>query len=78
MHHIKQPGRYTGWIEVDGERFEVDGWTGGRDRTFGVRVGQEIDFWLWFDGSTSGGSPSIDGSAMPGPTLVAPSSEVDF
>jgi hypothetical protein len=49
MHHIKQPARYTGWVSVDGERFEVDGWTGGRDRTFGVRVSQEVDFWLWFE-----------------------------
>jgi hypothetical protein len=49
MHHIKQPARYTGWVSVDGERFEIDGWTGGRDRTFGVRVATEVDFWLWFE-----------------------------
>jgi hypothetical protein len=49
MHHIKQPGRYTGWVSVDGERFEIEGWTGGRDRTFGVRVSEQVDFWLWFE-----------------------------
>jgi hypothetical protein len=49
MHHIKQPARYTGWVSVDGERFEIDGWTGGRDRTFGVRVSEQVDFWLWFE-----------------------------
>ena len=49
MHHIKQPARYTGWVSVDGERIEIDGWTGGRDRTFGVRVSDQVDFWLWFE-----------------------------
>jgi hypothetical protein len=49
MHHIKQPARYTGWVAVDGKRFEIDGWTGGRDRTFGVRVSEQVDFWLWFE-----------------------------
>ena len=49
MHHIKQPARYTGWVSVDSERFEIDSWTGGRDRTFGVRVSEQVDFWLWFE-----------------------------
>ena len=49
FQHIKQPARYTGWVSVDGERFEVDGWTGGRDRTIGVRVSENIDFWIWFE-----------------------------
>lgn len=49
FQHIKQPARYTGWVSVDGERFDVDGWTGGRDRTIGVRVSESIDFWIWFE-----------------------------
>jgi hypothetical protein len=49
MHHIKQPGRYTGWLQIDGERISVDGYNGGRDRTFGVRVSEKIDFWVWFE-----------------------------
>jgi hypothetical protein len=49
MFHIKQPARYTGWVSVEGERISVDGFTGGRDRTFGVRASEEVDFWLWFE-----------------------------
>jgi hypothetical protein len=49
MFHIKQPGVYAGWVSIDGERVSVDGFHGGRDRTFGVRVSDDIDFWLWFE-----------------------------
>lgn len=49
MFHMKESGEWTGWFEIDGERVSVDGWEGGRDRTFGVRVADEIDFWLWLD-----------------------------
>lgn len=49
MYHMKEPGRWTGWVEVDGQRVSVDGFHGGRDRTFGVRVSDKIDFWLWLD-----------------------------
>ena len=38
MFHIKQPARYTGWVSIEGERISVDGFHGGRDRTFGVRT----------------------------------------
>lgn len=50
MQHIKQPGRYSGWVKIDGEEISVDGFLGGRDRTFGVRVADQIDFWVWFEG----------------------------
>lgn len=49
MYHMKEPGRWTGWVEVDARRISVDGFHGGRDRTFGVRVADKIDFWLWLD-----------------------------
>ncbi len=49
MTHIKQPGRYTGWVSIEGRRQSVDGFLGGRDRTFGVRAQDEVDFWLWFE-----------------------------
>lgn len=49
MYHMKEPGRWTGWVQIDGERISVDGFHGGRDRTFGVRVADKIDFWLWLD-----------------------------
>ena len=56
---LTQNGRYSGWIEVDGERTSVDGFVGTRDRSWGVRpVGardaQDLApptppqfFWLW-------------------------------
>lgn len=49
MYHMKETGTWHGWVRIDGERFSVDGFHGGRDRTFGVRVADEIDFWLWLD-----------------------------
>ncbi len=49
MYHIKQAGQWTGWVQIDGERTSVDGFPGGRDRTFGVRVADQISFWLWLD-----------------------------
>lgn len=49
MFHMKESGRWTGWVEVDGQRISIDGWHGGRDRTFGVRVADEINFWIWLD-----------------------------
>src|SRR6266403_832450 len=49
MYHMKESGRITGWVQIDGERISVDGFHGGRDRTFGVRVADQIDFWLWLD-----------------------------
>jgi hypothetical protein len=47
--HIKQPARYTGWVKLDGEEISVDGFRGGRDRTFGVRDAFNVDFWIWFE-----------------------------
>ncbi len=49
MFHIKQSGSWTGWVDINGERISVDGWHGGRDRTFGVRKSAEINFWIWLD-----------------------------
>ncbi|MEZ5165006.1 MAG: hypothetical protein R2695_00445 [Acidimicrobiales bacterium] len=49
MYHMKESGIWRGWVDIDGERVSVDGWPGGRDRTFGVRVADEIDWWIWLD-----------------------------
>ena len=49
LYHMKEPGRWTGWVDIEGQRISVDGFHGGRDRTFGLRVADEIDFWLWLD-----------------------------
>ena len=35
--HAFQSGFHEGWIEVDGVRTEVSGWTGQRDRSRGKR-----------------------------------------
>ncbi|WP_374471804.1 hypothetical protein [Phenylobacterium sp.] len=34
---LTQNVRVSGWIEVDGERQELSGWTGSRDRSWGIR-----------------------------------------
>jgi hypothetical protein len=49
MYHMKESGRWSGWIRIEGERISVDGFHGGRDRTFGVRAADQIDFWIWID-----------------------------
>lgn len=37
LTRLTQNGRYTGWIELDGQRRNVDGFVGTRDRSWGVR-----------------------------------------
>ena len=32
-----QPGRVAGWLDLDGERHELDAWVGFRDHSWGVR-----------------------------------------
>lgn len=65
---LTQNGRYTGWIELDGERRSVDGFVGTRDRSWGIRpVGardsqdiipapQPQFYWLWSPSSFENGS----------------------
>jgi hypothetical protein len=60
LTRLTQHGRYSGWIEVDGERIEVGSsdWLGVRDRSWGIRpVGEQAPpgavqappqfYWLW-------------------------------
>lgn len=47
--HAFQSGRYRGWLEVDGHRTEVTGWTGQRDRSRGRRMAtarQGLHLWV--------------------------------
>lgn len=56
---LTQNGTYGGWIEIDGERIDVAGFVGTRDRSWGVRPVGARDpqasapaiapqfFWLW-------------------------------
>jgi hypothetical protein len=43
MARAQQLGRYTGWLEVDGKRREVDTWLGQRDHSWGVRAEMRTD-----------------------------------
>jgi hypothetical protein len=38
---VFQPGRYSGWVDVRGERFELDRLPGNRDRSWGIRASGE-------------------------------------
>lgn len=56
---MTQNGRWTGWIEIDGERIEVDSYYGTRDRSWGIRpIGSQDPqpvvpqkppqfYWVW-------------------------------
>lgn len=56
---LTQNGSYAGWVEVDGERTDIAGFVGTRDRSWGVRPVGARDpqapaptimpqfFWLW-------------------------------
>jgi hypothetical protein len=47
--HLEQPGKWTGTIDVDGERFALDGF-GNRDKSWGPRdtAGRGLKAWRWF------------------------------
>ncbi len=59
LTRLTQNGRYSGWIELDGQRRSVDGFTGTRDRSWGVRPVGAPDaqphappapfqfYWMW-------------------------------
>ena len=43
MARGQQLGRYTGWLEFDGKRVEIDNWLGQRDHSWGVRAEMRTD-----------------------------------
>jgi len=43
MARAQQLGRYTGWLEFDGKRIELDDWLGQRDHSWGVRAEMRTD-----------------------------------
>ena len=55
--HYNQPGRYTGSITFEGQQFNVDGFLGARDRSWGIRrpgsfAALEIYLWIQAQFST--------------------------
>ncbi len=46
--HFEQAGRWTGWMEVDGERHHWGGALGNRDRSWGPRRWGGPTMWRWF------------------------------
>jgi hypothetical protein len=46
-HHVEQSGRWRGGIEIDGERWPVDG-TGSRDHSWGRRDWEAAEWWRLF------------------------------
>jgi hypothetical protein len=61
--HFVQAGTYSGWVDVAGRRIDVSGWTGERDRSWGVRPTsartrtglhtwlsiqfEDVSIWVW-------------------------------
>jgi hypothetical protein len=46
--HLEQAGRWTGWLEVDGTRYDWAGAHGNRDRSWGPRRWGGPSMWRWF------------------------------
>jgi hypothetical protein len=79
--HFVQAGDYEGWIEADGVRHDVTGWSGERDRSWGVRPASgrtrsglhtwlPIQFdkrsiWIWTRDRKSGEQAGLCGAVRP-------------
>lgn len=46
--HILQSGTFTGTYTVEGVEHRVDGWTGQRDHSWGIRDHGRCPLWIWF------------------------------
>jgi hypothetical protein len=79
--HFVQAGRYEGFIEVGGRRYDATGWTGERDRSWGVRPASarkrrglhtwlpmqwdDLSIWVWTAEDASGGVQGLEGAIRP-------------
>jgi hypothetical protein len=45
--HILQSGIYTGTYSVGGTSYDVDGWIGQRDHSWGIRDHGRCPLWMW-------------------------------
>jgi hypothetical protein len=79
--HFVQAGRYEGFVEVDGRRFDCSGWTGERDRSWGVRPASartrrglhtwlpmqwdDLSIWIWTRDKPNGEQAGLCGAIRP-------------
>jgi hypothetical protein len=79
--HFVQAGTYSGWMEIDGRRHDCDGWTGERDRSWGVRPASarvrrglhtwlpmqwdDLSIWLWTHDDATGLQDGLCGAIRP-------------
>jgi len=47
QQHIQQSAYYEGEVKFGNETMSVNGFYGGRDRTWGIRHHAEVDMWIW-------------------------------
>ena len=55
--HLEQAGRWGGWLEVDGHRFDLGDARGNRDKSWGPRQWGGPTMWRWFSINIGGDSP---------------------
>jgi hypothetical protein len=79
--HFVQAGTYSGWIEIDGRRHDATGWTGERDRSWGVRPASarvrrglhtwlpmqwdDLSIWIWTHDDQTGEQDGLCGAIRP-------------
>ena len=73
--HYQGPQRVTGTVELDGERFEVEG-LGFRDHSWGPRIWQGPQWWRWIscladeNNGFVGWVTKVDGQVQPATGMV--------
>lgn len=86
--HFVQAGTYSGWIEIDGRRYDCTGWAGERDRSWGVRPASarvrrglhtwlpmqwdDLSIWVWTHEDERGHQDGLCGAIRP---VAAPGEE---
>ena len=68
--HIFQSGMYAGVYQVDGTGYEVDGWIGQRDHSWGVRDHGRCPLWLWWQIQLDDGSLGVWHWELPNGAIV--------
>ena len=79
--HFVQAGRYEGWVRVGDRHFDCSGWTGERDRSWGVRPASarvrrglhtwlpiqfdDISIWVWTHEDQRGERDGLCGCVRP-------------